>query len=90
MALEFDRMRMTPSLPYRWDKIMDFGLFVRMGTRMQYMKMCCMLWLPMLRTSPQLVERNAILVQNTYHHNWSVFVLTLLWLPYELKLPLPK
>ena len=33
MALAFDRTRMTPSLPYRLDKIMDLGLFVRMATR---------------------------------------------------------
>ena len=33
MALALDRMRMIPSLPYKLDRIMDFGLFIVMAIR---------------------------------------------------------
>ena len=31
MALALDQVRMIPSLPYKLDKIIDFGLFVMMA-----------------------------------------------------------
>ena len=34
MALALDRTRIIPSLPYKLDKIMDFGLFVMMATQL--------------------------------------------------------
>ena len=33
MALALDQVRMIPSLPYKLDKIIDFGLFVMMAIR---------------------------------------------------------
>ena len=33
MALALDRTRMIPSLPYKLDRIIDFGLFVVMAIR---------------------------------------------------------
>ena len=33
MALALDRVRMIPSLPYKLDRIIDFGLFVLMAIR---------------------------------------------------------
>ena len=90
MALALDRTRMIPSLLYRVDRIIDFDLFVMMAIREAIKEKVLRASVP---HAPYVSTARGVQRHPSSEHltsYWSVYVPLLLWLPYLLKLPLPK